>query len=144
MNFFRRKHNSIKLVWTIALAVVLRSLIAPGFMLDTKSTDGGLPSIILCEGPAGINAIPGLVQIDNHHHHSGDHDEQHQHDQNDHSFLGCSLWSATSYSNVATLSFIDLTLDINLGEVIDYELLLPPSFTYNTYSTRAPPILFLI
>jgi hypothetical protein len=38
------------------VGLLMRSLIEAGFMLDTESADGKFFSIILCDGPSGINA----------------------------------------------------------------------------------------
>ncbi len=66
MHFFRRSKNLSFFPWLLALALVLRSFIAPGFMLSVGDDEG--IRIIFCDGPVVVN----VDQHDSHaHHHAG-------------------------------------------------------------------------
>ena len=96
MTYVRHKNRSTLLVRLIALAVILRSFIAPGFMLGV-SADGGL-SIMFCNGPAGVHA-----QYDGHGGHSHHHDDQGA-GNSGHVTPACTHWSTSGSFVVAVLT----------------------------------------
>ena len=152
MRFFRKLITYRKLTVLIALGMLLRSTIAVGYMLDTNPENGDLFSIMLCDGPAGINAIAGMTdKTDPHAHHHGHHSHEHHsnhesdHDEHnhaasqDHPISSCSFWSASSLSLLADSSFIN-TADYFLSdEIIIYESHLKLLLSNNTQLARAPP-----
>lgn len=95
MNFFRGLLTRRNIAAAVLAGMVLRSLIATGFMLDTQPADGSWVSVKICPGPGSINAIAGLSAKQGHHHQHHDHGEKHDHAAQDHSFTGCSFWSAS-------------------------------------------------
>jgi len=113
MKFIRTAHRNRLVLWLLALSLVLRSLIAPGFML---TTDGDGPfglSITLC-GSAGELA----VFDDPHLAHAGSSTDQHTHD---HEAAGgllsntCGLWSTSA----TYVQFITIDTDRLLQVVHD-------------------------
>lgn len=94
MQVVRKPHHKPILFWLLILSLGLRSLIAPGFMLDTRG-DGPLGlGIVFCGGLNGINSIAGIDDPHSMHQDSdGDTDNHAMHDG-----LygpGCGLWSAS-------------------------------------------------
>ena len=147
MKYFRKLITHKKLAAFLAIGMLLRSVIAVGYMLDTNPVDGGLFSIMICEGPAGINAIAGLDNHNQHHsgHHSAnndnDSDDEHDHASQDHPISSCSFWSASSLSLLADVSFIDSSNYFLSDELIIYENHLKLRLSSNTRFARAPPAL---
>ncbi len=125
--------------------LLLRSLIASGFMLDTDPADGKFFSIILCEGPAGINAIAGLSEGPQHHeHHHNDNDSDgttHDHEIQDHGFSACSFWSSSGQSLLAVQIFFDIKDRRLADEVVVYQAQFIQRNTSNSHFARAPPAL---
>jgi len=145
MGFMRKTHRNSLLLCLLALSLGLRSLIAPGFMLNTGG-DGlfGL-SITLC-GSAGELAVfddPHLAHTDA----SPDH---HNHDH-DHEAAGgllsntCGLWSTSAtYVQFITLD-TDHLLQVNRDEFqINYHA---PNIRLShrlQRQPRAPPVSHII
>lgn len=125
--------------------LLMRSLIAAGFMLDTDPADGKFFSIILCEGPAGINAIAGLSerpQQHQHHHDNNDNDgATHDHEIQDHGFSACSFWSSSGQSLLAVQVFFDIKDTRLADEVVVYQTQFIQRSTSNSHFARAPPAL---
>ena len=149
MNFFRKLITYRKLVVFIALGMLLRSSIAIGYMLDTNPENGDLFSIVICEGPAAINAIAGLTSdtdphAHHHQHHSNDEtiNDEHKHAASqDHPASACSFWSASSLSLLADTSFLQTTDYFLSDEIVIYESHLKHRLSNNTRLARAPPFL---
>tara|TARA_R110000782_G_scaffold129164_3_gene220739 strand:- start:395 stop:838 length:444 start_codon:yes stop_codon:yes gene_type:complete len=146
MHFFRKLIVHKKLSHLLLLGLLARSLIATGFMLDPNPAEGHLFSIIICEGPASINAIKGLSEQprqDNqhqHHHHQHD-DDEHNHEIQDHGFSACSFWSSSSQSLLANALFLDVA-DVRLtDEIVFYKTQPIPRTTNALRFPRAPPLL---
>jgi hypothetical protein len=146
MKFFRKLITYRKLGTLLAIGMLLRSIVAVGYMLDTNPDNGNLFSIILCEGPAGINAIADLSNDNNHHHgHTGHHadhnntDNEHDHAVQDHPASSCSFWSASSLSLLTNSSFIDSSNYFLSDEIIIYESHLKLRLTNHSGFARAPP-----
>ena len=145
MNFFRKLITYRKLAVFIALGMLLRSSIAVGYMLDTNPENGDLFSIVICEGPAGINAISGLSSDSNSHTHHHGHDNSNNENQHDHTMAqdhpasSCSFWSASSLSLLADTSFLQTTNYFLSDEIVIYESHLKHRLLNNTRLARAPP-----
>lgn len=147
MNFFRKLITYRKLALIVAIGMLLRSTIAVGYMLDTNPENGDLFSIILCEGPAEINAIAGLDNHnDSHAHHHGYHSENDNNDDGhnhaiaqDYPASSCSFWSASSLSLFAETTFLNTANDFVTNELITYERFLINRLSNNSRLARAPP-----
>lgn len=149
MNYFRKLITHKKLTAFIALGLLLRSTIAVGYMLDTNPENGDLFSIMLCNGPAGINALAGMTDnSDPHaHHHSHAHHSNNDaaHDEHkhavtqDHAASSCSFWSASSLSLLTDTSFINTADYFLSNEIVIYENNLKRRLSNNTSLARAPP-----
>ncbi len=143
MKYFRKLITYRKLAVFLAIGMLLRSTIAVGYMLDTNPADGSFLSVMICEGPAGINAIAGLDDQSHHHenHHSS-HDntsDKHEHVSQDHPISSCSFWSASSLSLSADISSFDIPA-VNLSdEIIDYQIFKSLRISNSTRFARAPP-----
>jgi hypothetical protein len=145
MKYFRKLITNRKLAAIFAISMLLRSVVAVGYMLDTDPVDGSFLSIIICEGPAGINAIAGLEQnIQEHSQHHGDHENHNDHDDHaaqDHPISSCSFWSSSSHSLLADLSFFEIPTSFLSDEVIFYQSFNIHRSTSSTRFARAPPTL---
>ncbi len=134
MNYFRRKQNSINLVWIIALAVVLRSFIAPGYMLSTSIEDG--LGIVFCDGPVSLNT----QQEDHskHHNHGDDNDEAQQE-----IYISpiCSQWSTSSLLVINTLFVPAFIISTRVKQHTHYQTPLRQQFFDSTRDIRGPPSL---
>lgn len=134
MRRFINKQNFIGLIWTIALAIFLRSLIAPGYMLDPVSSDNAGLNIIVCHGLASIYAPPSSG---GHKHHHGEHNGQEQH----YATPSCGFWT-TSGLFIVSSQFQPASFFINKATIITEQRLLTDSYFFaNTYPIRAPPTL---
>ncbi len=142
MHFFRKLFTNKKLSSILLFGLLLRSLIATGFMLDTSPADGRFLSIVVCEGPASINAIAGLSEQSNQHDHHQQH-ENHEddHEAQDHSFTACNFWSSSSQTLLANLLFFDATNKKLTSEVVVYQTQFIHHYSSNSRLTRAPPSL---
>lgn len=145
MQFFRKLINHKKLTGIILFGLLLRSLIAAGFMLDTDPGDGKFFSIVLCEGPAGINAIAGLSDVPQHHEHHHDNNDNdgttHDHEIQDHGFSACSFWSSSGQSLLAVQVFFDIKGIRPADEVVVYHTQFIQRSINNSRFARAPPAL---
>lgn len=152
MIFFRKLITYRKLIAFIVLGMLLRSTIAVGYMLDTNPENGDLFSIMLCEGPAGINAIARVTSnaaphASHHAHHSHEHhsdndtiNDEHKHAvSQDHPASSCSFWSASSLSLLTETSFVNTAGYFLSDEIIIYENNLKRRLSNNTRLARAPP-----
>lgn len=97
MNFFRRQRTQRQFTCLLFLGLVLRALVAPGYMLDTAT--GELLTVTLCGGPAGIYRIDALSTLDDtpparHHDEPGHHD--HNNAAREHASASCGPGSAGS------------------------------------------------
>jgi len=142
MKYFRKLITNRKLAAFFAIDILLRSVIAVGYMLDFDPVEGSFLSIIICEGPARTNAIAGLEQnIQNHSQQHGDHQNHIDHDEHaaqDHPISSCSFWSSSSHSLLADLSFFDIPTSFLFDEVIFYQGFNIHRSTSNTHFSRAP------
>jgi hypothetical protein len=142
MQFFRKLIQHKKLTGFLLFGLLLRSLIATGFMFDNSPADGSLFSVIICDGPAGINAIAGLSEQPQQHEHHHEHDsDEHDHAAQDHGFSACGFWSASSQTVLTDVIFFDVADTSLADEVVVYQRLFIPRFSNNTRLARAPPSL---
>ena len=86
MRFFRRHKNLRTHLYLIGLAVVLRSFIAPGYMLSIGG--GGGLGLAFCDGPV---AMYKSSDLHDHHNHDGDDGTAESHIS-----TSCSFWSTSS------------------------------------------------
>ena len=140
MHFFRKLITHRKLAALLTIGMLLRSIVAVGYMLDTSPADGGLLSIKLCDGPAGINAIAGLEDHSQHHGHH-DQNEEHEHASQDHAFSSCGFWSASSQLLLADTIVFENQIRFHSDEIIHYQNNLTIQFLVNARYARAPPSL---
>jgi len=142
MQFFRELIKHKKLTGLLLFGLLLRSLIATGFMLDTSSANDSLFTITICDGPAGINSIANLSEKSEvHEHHHVDDNEQHDHSVEDHGMSACSFWSSSSQSLLAVQAFIDVKDPRLSDETVIYQTRYRHLHTHSSLHARAPPLL---
>jgi len=143
MKYFRKLITYRKLAVFLAVGMLLRSTIAVGYMLDTNPADGSFLSVIICEGPAGINAISGLEDHSQHHENHHDHvqHDSHEHASQDHPTTSCSFWSSSSLSLLADLPLLDETTFLLSDETVAYHFQNLSRLSENSRFARAPPTL---
>jgi hypothetical protein len=142
MHIFRRLIKHKKLTGILLFGLLLRSLIASGFMIDANPTDGSLFSVIICNGPAGINAIEGLSNKSSahEHHHAVDNDK-HEHVTEDHGFSACSFWSSSGQSILADVFYFAIKNSKPADEAVIYQTPFIHRLTNPGLFPRAPPVL---
>lgn len=130
MRYFRKRHNLRSLLCMVAVAVFLRSLIAPGFMLKASAEDG--LTLVFCDGPVSM-----VVSHDEHsgHQHHGEGDAQ----KEIHISPICSQWSTSS-----VLVFNSIIEPLGLGVQNTeyshfYTTLFLQQFSNTNRVTRGPP-----
>ncbi len=132
MNYFRQLHKQYLYVCIIALGMLARSFVAPGFMLNTKTANGNLFAVTLCHGPNNINQLPGLEKPNKLNEPvSSDHKKQ----------TNCSLWTSSSTSLVIEQFVLDYKNQFSDGELILYKGSFDTSFMHASQYARAPPTL---
>ena len=132
MNYFRQLHRQYLFVCIIALGMLVRTFVAPGFMLNTKNTNGDLFTVTLCHGPNNINQLAGLEKpnrLDEPV--SDDHKKQ----------TNCNLWTSSSTSLVIDQFVLNYNNQFSDGELILYKALFNKSFIHTSQYARAPPAL---
>ena len=133
MCYFRRQQNLRTFLCIIAVAVFLRSFIAPGYMLKASAEDG--LGIIFCDGPVSLY----IPQDDHsaHHHHGDDSDTQ----QETHISPICSQWSTSSLLVFNTI-VVPVRLDAE-RTVYSYHYTTPYFQQYSDFTRviRGPPSL---
>lgn len=129
MRYFRNSEKSIFFPWLLAVAVLLRSFIAPGYMLSVSSGNGF--GIIFCNGPVSIEGHTGHPG----HHHGDDHTGHSER----HTSPVCSQWSTSSLLVFNTV-FEPVEFDkSNTANISEYST---PSFqqlAINNHVIRGPP-----
>ena len=119
----------------IVAMVLLRSLIATGFMLAVSGI--GL-EIIVCDGPVSFR--PTVSENSGHkHHHSSDHTENSQL----HISPTCSDWSTSSLLVFNSLFELPV-LELYVYEAVQFESIFIDESLDSINQIRAPPKLFLI
>ncbi len=130
MHFFRRHKNLRIYLALIALAVVLRSFIAPGYMLSI-SADGGL-GLAFCDGPV---AMYQAHESHAHHDHDGDDSEAESHIS-----TSCSFWSASSLQIFnSVLEAEPVTVSRHQNKIF-YRTPILQSYIVNFRVIRGPPV----
>ena len=135
MHSFCRKQDLNLFAWIIVLALLLRSFVAPGFMLDTSSGTG--LAIIFCNGPAGQYAP--VSDYTNHHanHHGPDSGTRHH----NHITPTCSHWSTSSmlvFDSCAEIKPLDTVLTDNVPQYVT--ALFIESVDSGQYTRGPPPL----
>ena len=132
MNYFRQLHKQYLFVCIIALGMLVRTFVAPGFMLNTKTTNGDLFAVTLCHGPNNINQLPGLEKLNKYNEPvSNDHKKQ----------TNCNLWTSSSTSLVIEQFVLDHKNQFSDDELILYKASFDTSFIHTLQYARAPPAL---
>ena len=132
MNYFRQLHKQYLFVYIIALGMLVRTFVAPGFMLNTKTANGDLFTVTLCHGPNNINQLAGLEKpnkLDEPV--SDDHKKQ----------TNCNLWTSSSTSLVIDQFVLNYNNQFSDDELILYKTLFNKSFIHTSQYARAPPAL---
>ena len=133
MPLFRRKKNPGVYPWLLAAAVLLRSFVAPGYMLTVSAETG--PGIIFCNGPVFLNAHHD--QHPSHHHAAGDGKAR----DDIHISPVCSDWST---SGLLVISAVFETVLFDAARTASGPEYTPPLFhlfSETTRAIRAPPAL---
>ncbi|MEQ8428437.1 MAG: hypothetical protein RLT87_06055 [Gammaproteobacteria bacterium] len=140
MNYIRRLLRNHRLGSLLLTALVLRSLVATGYMLDTSPADGSLLSIKLCDGPAGIYKTVG-DDPHQHHHADAEHDQHEQHELSgeQHVFSACSFWSSSSQLLLLSFSLDHLLDNARHTAVFDQAVATGTNAFTRTRFPRAPP-----
>lgn len=130
MHFFRRRKNLKLLPWLLACAVLLRSFIAPGYMLSASAEDG--LGIIFCDGPA---SLVSESEHSGHHHHDGGENQAGVHIS-----PICSKWSTSSLLLVPYTDIVPVfALYSSLRETPDQQSAIPRQFPFSKRIIRGPP-----
>ena len=112
--------------------MLVRTFVAPGFMLNTKNTNGDLFTVTLCHGPNNINQLAGLEKpnkLDEPV--SDDHKKQ----------TNCNLWTSSSTSLVINQFVLNYNNQFSNDELILYKAVFNKSFIHTSQYARAPPTL---
>lgn len=129
MRFFRRHKNLRTHIALIGLAVVLRSFIAPGFMLSI-SADGGL-GLAFCDGPV---IMYQANDAHDHQHHGEDDTEAESHIS-----TSCSFWSTSSVLVFNSVLEAERVIVSRHQNQIFYQSSNLQKFISNSRITRGPP-----
>ena len=132
MKHFRQLHKQYLFVYIIALGMLVRTFIAPGFMLNTKTANGDLFTVTLCHGPNNIKQLAGLEKpnkLDEPV--SDDHKKQ----------TNCNLWTSSSTSLVIDQFVLNYNNQFSNNESILYKALFNKYFIHTSQYARAPPTL---
>ena len=123
MQYFRKIHKHYLVVYLIASAMLLRTFIAPGFMLDMSKQNSEFLTITLCHGPTGSNELNNPV--------SSDQEEQ----------KNCHLWTSSSTSLFIDKTNINYKNGLIKNNLPLYKNLLNNSYITTSKYARAPPTL---
>ncbi len=130
MSFFRRHKNLRIHLYLIGLAVVLRSMIAPGYMLSI-SADGGL-GLAFCDGPV---AMYQADDAHSHHNHGADDESSESHIS-----TTCSFWSTSSLLVFNTMLEVEPVIAIRHQDQIVYQAPNLQEFFASSRGIRGPPV----
>jgi len=137
MRFSRRQKSLRFHLYLLAAAVLLRSFIAPGFMLSVSSN--GSLGLALCDGPVAMyQARQQSDDVHDHHKHHANEDGTTE----SHVATFCSFWS--------TSSVLVFNSDIEYRHFVPEHSLFSPQYNspgYRAYSDparviRGPPVFF--
>lgn len=130
MHFFRCHKNLRVYLILIGLAVVLRSFIAPGYMLSI-SADGSL-GLAFCDGPVA------MYQADNSHEYHDYHGDDGAAES--HISTTCSFWSTSSVLVFNSVLVAEPVIVIRHQNQIFYQTSNLQRFIANSRITRGPPV----
>jgi hypothetical protein len=146
MRYIRTLQRKAVWFWLFALAIGLRSLIAPGFMLNTGGDGPFGLSITFCGGLNGADNIPAVHDPHAAHHGAGDHAVDQSHETG-HGLVnaGCGLWSASA-TFVQNIEFTSDHLLLSGPDQfqIDYQSPSLRAFHGLRLQARAPPVASII
>jgi len=144
MNLFRHLSRHRGRMWLLLTALLLRSFIAPGFMLEFNPDSLLGVSVTPCGGMNGIDAIQGL-SADGHEHagHGSAHSADGQDEEHNAMSTHCATWSVGSAFMVSLHTGIpgrlaDLREETFLVTRDDPTI---PYFPTLHHPSRAPPLL---
>jgi len=143
MRLIRTIQRRRLLLWFLFLSLGLRSLIAPGFMLDTGGAGPFGLSVSICPGPNGIYAIPAFANPHDGHHTAGSQAPASDHDHSVSGMSGatCGTLSAGSISLVAVVYTGDRLLETGPERFsVPPAFLLPQPAPASPQQARAPPV----
>lgn len=133
MQYFRRRKTLRILPWLLACAVVLRSFIAPGYMLSASAEDG--LGIIFCDGL--VSLVSQTEHSGHHNHHDGGEARTEVHIS-----PICSKWSTSSLLLVPDTDIVPIfTRFSSLRETPEHQPAVPRQFPASKRITRGPPAL---
>ena len=136
----RKAYQGRTTIWLIAAMLVLRSLIAPGYMLDIRGEGIGGLHITLCEG------LNGALQSDGDHnahagHGTGQPDPGESTSEHDTGLTSCGLWATSSTFNQTASLLHENLFRFDPDEFSHTLYLLVSSQTiYRQHQPRAPPV----
>lgn len=135
VNHFRASLRKAPLMGLLTIALLMRSLIAPGFMLETSNESPSGLAVVFCEGLNGVDVLNSMPTM--HHHHHGDSSDQNQ---------------QTSYCDLSSISktFINYKSGFSAPTRIDVAYYyidntipaLPVTTLLQSKQARAPPAAF--
>jgi len=129
MQYFRRRKTLRLLPWLLACALVLRSFIAPGYMLTASAEDG--MGIIFCDG---LVSLVSQSDHSGHHHHHGSDEVQAE----VHISPICSKWSTSGLLVINTFYLPETSPSAVLPES-NYQAPFIRQFTNVLRPNRGPP-----
>ncbi len=127
MRFFRHRKNLRTFLYLICLAVVLRSFIAPGYMLSIGAN--GDPGLAFCGGPVNMYQTGDL-----HDHHNEDVGTAESHIS-----ISCSFWSTSSVMVFNSALEVELVIVADDQKQIFYQSSNLHKFIINSHVIRGPP-----
>jgi hypothetical protein len=132
VNYLRRKKIIPKISSVIAIAIILRSFIAPGFMISASAEEG--LALVFCDGPVSLISQGEDHASGHDHHNTADTDQQAVHIS-----PMCTHWAASSILAVNTNFEPATTLHLSRLEQSSYKLqYVEQRFYHNSY-IRGPP-----
>ncbi len=134
MRFFRRHKNLRTHLYLIGLAVVLRSFIAPSYMLSIGGDGGGL-GLAFCDGPVAMYQSSYLYD---HHNHDGSEGEAESHIS-----TSCSFWSTSSVLVFNSALEAETVIVSRYQKQISYQSPNLHKFIGNSRVIRGPPVPFI-
>ncbi len=144
MKIFRRLIRYKKMIGFLLFSFLMRSLVASGFMININPIDGNLFSIMMCEGPAGINAVAEISESPQQHKHHHEHHrerDKYDYEKKGHEFSACSFWSSNSQSLLVYGLFLNIPDVQCVDETVFYQTKFVRQSSLVSSFPRAPPLL---
>jgi len=128
-------------MWLLLAALVLRSLVAPGFMLEASDDNPFGVTVTLCGGMNNIDAIEGLTSVEHAHaNHVYDSTDTKQDDKHDPLSTHCATWSAGSAYMVSSFSGSNDLVYNPVNVILSvYSDPFTSNYSGNNHRSRAPP-----